>query len=52
MYLNLNIEIFHKKVEGFFKDSKKILLILEYPLISLKREFHNRLLNKLQFDKD
>ncbi len=39
-------------MEGFFRDSKKILLVLEYPLVSLKREFHNRMLNKLQFDKE
>lgn len=39
-------------MEGFFSDSKKILLLLEYPLISLKREFHNRLLNRLQFDRE
>lgn len=39
-------------MEGFFSDSKKIMLLLEYPLISLKREFHNRMLNKLQFDKE
>jgi hypothetical protein len=48
----LDIEIFYKNVEGFLKDSKKVQLIVEYPLISLKREFHNRLLNKLQFDKE
>lgn len=28
------------------------MLLLEYPLISLKREFHNRMLNKLQFDRE
>lgn len=33
-------------------DSQKLMLIMEYPLVSLKREYHNRLLNKLQFDKE
>jgi hypothetical protein len=44
--------VFHKKVDGFLSDSQKLMLVLEYPLVSLKREFHNRMLNKLQFDKE
>jgi hypothetical protein len=28
------------------------MLIVEYPLVNLKREFHNRLINKLSFDKE
>jgi hypothetical protein len=52
MYLCQYTEIFYKNVDGFFRDSKKIILIVEYPLISLKKEFNNRLLNKLEFDKE
>jgi hypothetical protein len=51
-YLKSYIEIFHKKVDGFVSDSTKLMLIMEYPLISLRREFHNRLINQLQFDKE
>jgi hypothetical protein len=51
-YFSFYSEIFHKKVDGFVSDSQKLILVVEYPLISLKREFHNRLLNKLQFDKE
>lgn len=39
-------------MDGFLSDSQKLMLLIEYPLISLKREFHNRMLNKLQFDCD
>jgi len=31
------------------KDVSKATIVMEYPLISIKREFNNRLLNKTDF---
>jgi hypothetical protein len=39
-------------VDGFFNDGNKIIILVEYPLISLKKEFNNRLLNRLEFGKE
>lgn len=41
-----------KSVDGFFSDSKKIIMIVEYPLISLKRELNNRIINNYTFSRE
>ena len=51
-YWWFNAEVLQKSVEGFIRDSEKIIILMEYPLISLKKEFYNRLLNKLAFDRE
>lgn len=51
-YGDFKIEVFGKRVDGLVKDVSKATIIMEYPLLSLKREFHNRLLNKADFQID
>lgn len=46
------VEVFQKKVDGFFSDSSKVVILTEYPLTSLKREFNNRIINGLHFERD
>jgi hypothetical protein len=44
--------VFGKRVDGLLKDVNKVVMIMEYPLVSIKREFNNRMLNKIDFEID
>lgn len=43
------MEVFGKRVDGLVNNFSKTTIIMEYPLLSLKREFNHRLLNKTEF---
>lgn len=41
--------MYGKRVDGLISNSSKATMVMEYPLMSLKREFNNRLLKKIDF---
>ena len=43
------MEVYGKRIDGLINNYSKVTMIMEYPLLSLKREFNHRLLNKTDF---
>jgi hypothetical protein len=42
--------VYGKRVDGLFRNVSKCYQVLEYPLLSLKKEYNNRLLKNIDFN--
>lgn len=41
------LDIIEKESDGFFSQSKKIIVIVDYPLTNMQKELKSRLVNQL-----
>jgi hypothetical protein len=43
------LEVYGKRVDGLLRNISKCTLVLEYPFLSLKKEYNSRLLKNIDF---
>ena len=46
----MQIEVYGKRVDGMFQNYSKCTMVLEYPFMSLKKEYNGRLLKGIDFN--
>ena len=46
------LDIIEKEADGFFSKTKKLIVIVDYPLTNMQKELNSRLVNNLEFNRE